>query len=100
MLRSVACASASAALTASSELVEELPTSSMIFVTAIEPQLWPGGADQFRLHHIGRRCVAVADRPGLLGAQRHAEGEDRADGLYRQHDGREPRGLPRGLEEQ
>ena len=35
MLRSVACASASAALTASSELVVELPTSSMILVTAI-----------------------------------------------------------------
>jgi len=34
MFRIVACASASAALIASSELIVELPTSSMIFVTA------------------------------------------------------------------
>ena len=60
MLRSVACASARAALTASSELVVELPTSSMIFVTAIYES--PEAPTSSGSRHVVLRLVAERRR--------------------------------------
>src|SRR5207248_445446 len=86
MLRRVAWASASAALTASSELVVELPTSSMILVTAISSLGQPGRADQLWLREVVLRLCPAALR--LVRAQRQPEREDRPHSLDDEdHDG-------------
>ena len=81
MLRSVLLASASACCTASSELWVELPTSSMIFVTAMVrtyPTWEPSTGECQRGR--GRASPAQAyDDPALAGVEKH-ELIGRADG--------------------
>src|SRR5437763_7828523 len=92
MLRSVDCASLSADLTASSELVLELPTSSMIFVTAISPPVGRGGSGG----DPTLRGLGIHGRGGRSGVapQCEREREQRADGLHAEHHGSEPRRAP------
>src|SRR4051812_885222 len=72
MLRSVRRASPSACCTASSELCVELPTSSMIFVTAMLRTYRTMGTVRRR---AGHGCEGVAarayDDPSLAGVEKH-----------------------------
>src|SRR5262249_29141374 len=73
MFRSVLFASASACCTASSELVVELPTSSMIFVTAMLRTYLTMGTVHRRLSDRSWEGVAAKayDDPALAGVEKH-----------------------------
>src|SRR3954471_12932090 len=72
MLRSVLFASASACCTASSELCVELPTSSMIFVTAIVRTYTTMGTVHRRSERGWEGVAAEAyDDPALAGVEKH-----------------------------
>src|SRR4051794_8507065 len=81
MFRSVFCASASACCTASSELWVELPTSSMIFVTAMVRTYLTMGTVHRRLSDRSWEGVVGVpyDDPALAGVEKH-ELIGRADG--------------------